>query len=37
MEGTPLLQRNPLAFYKTGFFVLLALVLWLALRWLAHI
>jgi serine/threonine protein phosphatase PrpC len=31
-EDTPLLQRNPLAFYRAGFFVLLALVVWLALK-----
>ncbi len=30
-KGTPLLERNPLAFYKAGFFLLLALVVWLAL------
>ena len=30
-EDTPLLQRNPLAFYRTGFYLLLAAVLWLAL------
>lgn len=32
--GTPLLERNPLLFYKIGFFVLLALDLFLACVWL---
>lgn len=31
-EDTPLLQRNPLGFYRTGFFILLATVIWLALK-----
>ncbi len=35
-EGAPLLERNPLAFYKTGFFILLAIVFWLALQLLKH-
>jgi hypothetical protein len=26
------LERNPLAFYQTGFFLVLALALWLAAR-----
>jgi serine/threonine protein phosphatase PrpC len=30
--GTPLLERNPLLFYKIGFFVLLPIVLFLLLR-----
>jgi hypothetical protein len=25
--GTPLLERNPLLFYKTGFFILLAIII----------
>jgi serine/threonine protein phosphatase PrpC len=35
-SDVPLLQRNPLAFYKTGFFLLLALSAWLALKLLRH-
>lgn len=35
-EDAPLLERNPLAFYKTGFFILLALVIWLALQLLSR-
>ena len=31
-EYAPLLLRSPLAFYKTGFFLLLALVLWLLMK-----
>ncbi|MBX7207388.1 MAG: protein phosphatase 2C domain-containing protein [Verrucomicrobiaceae bacterium] len=31
-ENAPLVERNPLAFYKTGFFILLALALWMALK-----
>ncbi len=29
---TPLLERNPLVFYKTGFFILLLTTLWLAFK-----
>lgn len=29
---TPLLERNPLAFYKTGFFILLLTTLWLVFK-----
>jgi hypothetical protein len=32
--GTPLLERNPLLFYKIGFFVLLALNIFLVCCWL---
>jgi serine/threonine protein phosphatase PrpC len=35
-EEAPLLLRNPLLFYKTGFFVLLALTLYLLLKLLTH-
>jgi serine/threonine protein kinase len=35
-HAAPLLERNPLAFYKTGFFLLLAICLWLALKLLSH-
>jgi serine/threonine protein phosphatase PrpC len=35
-KGAPLLERNPLAFYKTGFFLLLIVVAWLALQLLSH-
>jgi serine/threonine protein kinase len=35
-NNAPLLERNPLAFYKAGFFILLGLVLALALLLLAH-
>ncbi|HEY2573032.1 MAG TPA: bifunctional protein-serine/threonine kinase/phosphatase [Verrucomicrobiaceae bacterium] len=31
-ENAPLLERNPLAFYRTGFYLLLALALWMLLR-----
>lgn len=31
-KNAPLIERNPLAFYKTGFFILLALCIWLALQ-----
>ena len=31
-EDAPLLERNPLGFYKMGFFILLAVTLWLALK-----
>ena len=31
-EDSPLLERNPLLFYKTGFFILAVLCLWLAFR-----
>ena len=31
-KGTPLLERNPLKFYRTGFFILLALCLYLLVR-----
>ena len=31
-RSAPLLERNPLLFYKTGFFILLALTLYLGLR-----
>lgn len=34
--GAPLLERNPLLFYKAGFFVLLALDLFLLCCWLAR-
>ena len=34
-EDTPLIERNPLGFYKAGFFILLALVIWMALKLLA--
>ena len=34
--GAPLLETHPLLFYKTGFFVLLFLCLWLALQLLKH-
>ena len=36
VPGAPLLQANPLLFYKTGFFVLLGVILLLLLK-LAHI
>ena len=32
----PLLERNPLLFYKTGFFILLATTLWLLIKLLAR-
>ncbi|MEZ0389025.1 MAG: bifunctional protein-serine/threonine kinase/phosphatase [Verrucomicrobium sp.] len=32
-HGASLLERNPLAFYRTGFFILLAAFLWLLLQW----
>ena len=35
-EDAPLLERNPLLFYKTGFFILAALCLWLASKLLTH-
>ena len=35
-SGAPLLARDPLAFYRTGFFILLALCLYLAFRLLAR-
>ena len=35
-EDAPLLERNPLLFYKTGFYVLAALCLWLAMKLLTH-
>lgn len=35
-DDTPLLERNPLAFYKTGFFILLLTTLWLAFKLLAQ-
>lgn len=35
-EDTPLLERNPLAFYKTGFFILLLTTLWLAFKLLSQ-
>lgn len=35
-EDAPLLERNPLLFYKTGFFILAALCLWLAFKLLTH-
>lgn len=35
-EDTPLLERNPLAFYKTGFFLFLATTLWLAFKLLSQ-
>lgn len=31
-QDTPLLERNPLAFFKTGFFILLLTTLWLAFK-----
>jgi serine/threonine protein kinase len=31
-DDTPLLERNPLAFYKAGFFILLLTTLWLAFK-----
>ena len=31
-ENAPLLERNPLLFYKTGFFILAGLCLWLAFK-----
>lgn len=31
-EDTPLIERNPLAFYKAGFFIFLLISLWLALK-----
>lgn len=31
-ESAPLLERNPLAFYRTGFYLLLALALWMLLK-----
>ena len=34
--GTPLLARNPLVFFRTGFFVLLALCLYLLIRLATH-
>ena len=36
-EDAPLLERNPLGFYKAGFFFLLAVVVWLALKLLIKI
>lgn len=33
---TPLLQRNPIALWRTGFFILLAVVIWQALQLLAR-
>lgn len=35
-EDTPLLERNPLAFYKTGFFLLLLTTLWLVFKLLSQ-
>ena len=35
-EDAPLLERNPLLFFKTGFFILAALCLWLAFKLLTH-
>lgn len=35
-DDTPLLERNPLAFYKTGFFILLLTTLWLAFKLLSQ-
>lgn len=35
-RGTSLLERNPLAFYRTGFFILLFTVLWLLLQLLSR-
>ncbi len=35
-EDTPLLERNPLAFYKTGFFVFLLTTLWLVFKLLSQ-
>jgi serine/threonine protein kinase len=34
-ENAPLLERNPLAFYKAGFFTLLVFTLWLVIKLLA--
>ncbi len=31
-EDTPLIERNPLAFYKAGFFIFLLISLWLAFK-----
>lgn len=31
-DNAPLIDRNPLAFYKMGFFILLALALWMAFK-----
>ncbi len=31
-DSAPLLERNPLAFYRAGFFILLALALWMLLK-----
>ena len=31
-ENVPLLERNPLGFYKVGFFILLTAVLWMAFK-----
>jgi serine/threonine protein kinase len=35
-DESPLLERNPLLFYKTGFYILLFVTLWLLLKLLAH-
>ncbi|HYF36311.1 MAG TPA: bifunctional protein-serine/threonine kinase/phosphatase [Prosthecobacter sp.] len=35
-EHAPLLERNPLGFYRTGFFILSAICLWLAFKLLSH-
>lgn len=35
-EHAPLLERNPLGFYKTGFFILLAVCVWLAFKLLSQ-
>ena len=35
-KGTPVVLRDPLAFYRTGFWALLALTLYLVLRLFVH-
>ncbi|WP_218280508.1 hypothetical protein [Verrucomicrobium spinosum] len=35
-RGTSLLERNPLGFYRTGFFILLFTVVWLLLQLLSR-
>ena len=35
-RDTPLIARNPLRFYKTGFFILLGVTLWLLLKLLSR-
>jgi len=35
-DEAPLLERNPLLFYKTAFYILFFVTLWLLLKLLAH-